>query len=121
MVACDVYVGDYSSLVSSAVLLEKPVLLTPVPEEVILKGSVIWKLRQFAPILHDAAMLGECLLKAQKEYPFDLLRELAQTVHPHPGQAARRIREEVYRLLGIHAPNGQPEGLDGVDTKRGRG
>lgn len=64
---------------------------------------VTWKVRQFAPILSDARMLRECLLKAKDGYPFEKLHQLAQTIHPYPGEAAERIRKEIYNLLGIPA------------------
>ena len=63
--------------------------------------SIIWELGQFAPIINDVRMLGDHLLQARQDYPLKRLHELAKTIHPHPGQAAKRIREEVYSLLGI--------------------
>jgi GNAT superfamily N-acetyltransferase len=106
MIACDVVLSDYTGLIEYAALLEKPIVLTPVAEELIWKDSLTWKIRQFALILSDARMLRECLLKTKDGYPFEKLHELAQTIHPHPGEAAKRIRKEIYDLLGIPASFG---------------
>lgn len=107
LVASDIVVSDYTNLVQSAVLLEKPVVLTPVPEQCIWKESITWKIREFAPILKDARRLREFLMAAQQNYPVAKLRELARMVHPHPGEAASRIRREIYGLLGIPPMPGQ--------------
>jgi hypothetical protein len=48
--------------------------------------------------------LRDCLEIAQHAYPFGRLHELAQEANPYPGQAAQRIRREVYDLLRIPAP-----------------
>jgi hypothetical protein len=101
MIACDIVISDYTCLVQSAALLEKPIILTPVPEELIWKDSVTWKIHQFAPILNDARMLREYLHNAKDDYPLDKLHELAQTIDPHPGEAPGRIRKEIYNLLRI--------------------
>jgi GNAT superfamily N-acetyltransferase len=104
LVACDVVLSDYTGLVDYAVLLEKPIILTPVPEQTIWKDSVIWKLRQFAPVLNDARRLREYLVRAREDYPRAKLHELARTVHPHRGEAVERIRREIYALLRLPPP-----------------
>jgi hypothetical protein len=101
MVASDIVVSDHTGLVEHAALLEKPIIMVPVPEGVIWRHSATWKIRQFAPILHNVHMLRECLGRAKTDYPRDKLHELALTLHPHRGEAAERIREEVYKLLRI--------------------
>ncbi len=104
LVASDMVLSDYTNLVQAAVLLRKRILLTPVPEEVIWQGSITAKVRQFAPILRDARTLHQCLRDTIQNYPFGRLHDLAQSVHPYPGQAADRIRSEIYSLLRIPAP-----------------
>ncbi|MBN2137844.1 MAG: hypothetical protein JW720_08555 [Sedimentisphaerales bacterium] len=101
LVASDIVLSDYTCLAQSAVLLEKPIILTPVPEELIWRGSVTWKIRQFAPILNDARELRQALTSAMNTYPMEKLHELAKSMNPHPGEAAVRIRKEIYDLLGI--------------------
>jgi hypothetical protein len=100
MVASDIVVSDYTGLIEYAVLLDKPLVLSPVPEALIWKGSVTAKVREFSPILQDRE-LRDCLEIAERLYPFEQLRELAREANPFPGQAAQRIRREVYDLLGI--------------------
>jgi hypothetical protein len=101
MVACDIVLTDHTSLCDAAALLEKPVIFVPVREELIWKGSIRWNLLQFAPVLKDVRKLRECLLKAKDDYPLEKLHELAKTINPHPGEAAERIRKEIYDLLKI--------------------
>jgi hypothetical protein len=104
MVASDIVISDYSGLIEYAVLLGKPLILSPVPKELIWEGSVTAKVRDFSPLLQDRQLV-DCLQIAQSSYPFDKLRELAQEANPYPGQAAQRIRREVYGLLGMRAPS----------------
>jgi GNAT superfamily N-acetyltransferase len=104
MVASDVVVSDYTGLLEYAVLLEKRILLTPVPDETIWPDSVIGKIRRLAPILKDARTLREGLLDTLQRYPAEQLGDLARSIRPHRGQAADRIRQEVYSLLRIPAP-----------------
>ncbi len=104
MVASDIVLSDYTGLVEYAVLLEKPIVLTPVPEQAIWQESILGKIRRFAPILKDAGKLRECLVDALRHYPGDQLHELARSVQPYPGQAAERIRKEIYSVLKIPAP-----------------
>jgi hypothetical protein len=104
LVASDIVVTDHTGLVENAALLEKPIIMVPVPEDRVWKHSVTWKIRQFVPILRDATMLRECLLRARTDYPRERLHELARTVHPHRGEAAERIRREIYALLRLPPP-----------------
>ena len=101
VVASDIVLSDFGSLAEYAALLRKPIVLTPVPEELIWKGSITWEIRRFAPILEDASMLGRCLVKARDDYPVGRLLDLARAIHPLAGQASTRIRREVYGLLKI--------------------
>jgi len=99
MVASDIVVSDFTSLIRSAALLKIPIILTPVPGELVWTKSVGWQVRQFAPVLRDAADLDAVLADVKKNYPFEKLRNLAATICPHAGEAAERMRKEVYRLL----------------------
>jgi hypothetical protein len=121
LVASDIVVSDYTNLVQSAALLEKPIILTPVPDDVLCQGSTTWQLRQFAPVLNDARRLREYLVETREDYPRDKLRNLARTVHPHRGEAAERIRGEIYALLRLPPPGGsrrsRRRGTDGTDRE----
>ena len=112
MVASDIVVSDYTNLVQSAALLEKRIILTPVPDQYIWKDSITWQIREFAPIMENARELRRYLIAAQEDYSVEKLRQLARLVHPHPGEAADRIRKEIYTLLGIAPP------LEGNDLGR---
>lgn len=101
MVACDIVLTDHTCLADYAILLQKPIICVPVNHEYIWKGSITWQLYQFAPILNDMRNLREALLKAKNDYPFEKLTELASSMNPCPGEAAERIRKEVYALLQI--------------------
>jgi len=104
LVASDIVISDYTGLIEYAVLLQKRIVLTPVPEDLIWQESVTGRIREFAPRLDDPRNLHQCLIEARDNYPEDKLRELAQFVHPYPGEAAGRIRREIYALLQTSAP-----------------
>jgi GNAT superfamily N-acetyltransferase len=101
MVASDIVVSDFTGLIEYAVLLERRIVLTAVPEAQIWKDSAIAEVRKFAPILDDARFLRDRLTEAQGNYPMEQLGQLARLVHPHPGEAAGRIRQAIYRVLGL--------------------
>jgi len=111
LIASDVVISDYTSLIQPAALLEKPIILTPVPEERIWTGSVNWQVRQFAPMLSDAKQLPKVLADLQAKYPMAELHRLAQTIAPHAGEAEERIRRAVYGLLGRTATPTDPKKL----------
>jgi GNAT superfamily N-acetyltransferase len=102
MVATDIVISDYTGLIEYAVLLGKPLILSPVPKELIWQGSVTAKVRDFSPLLNGRS-LRECIAVARHSYPFGKLQELAREANPYPGEAAQRIRREVYSLLGLSA------------------
>ncbi len=104
MVAADIVLSDYTGLLEGAILLQKPIVLTPVPEQLIWKHSANAKLRDFVPILNDARMLRHCLIDARNSERLDKIRKLAQAINPHPGEAAMRIRKEIYALLKLSSP-----------------
>jgi len=102
MIAADIVLSDFTCLLQSSALLQKPIILTSVPEERIWRGSVTWEIRQFAPIISDAKELGGRLEQiVLGDYPFDQLEELSKRICPDPGQAGDRIKQEIYRLLKL--------------------
>lgn len=104
IVACDIVITDHTSLCDAAALLERPIIFVPVRDELIWKGSVRWKLRQFAPVLKETQQLREVLVAAKNNYPLQKLHKLATTINPHPGEAAECIRKQIYDLLKISPP-----------------
>ncbi len=103
MIAADIVISDYTGLIEYAVLLNKPIILTPVPDNNIWKDSIIGKIRQFAPLLNNPKRLREYLMNALSNYPLPKLLELNKDIYCHPGEAAVRIRQEIYSLLKIPA------------------
>jgi hypothetical protein len=99
MVASDIVVSDFTGLLQYAVLLEKPIVLTPVPKQAMWEDFVATRIRKIVPMLPNAQSLRERLADARERYPREKVREIAEFVHPHPGEAAGRIRKEIYRLL----------------------
>jgi GNAT superfamily N-acetyltransferase len=101
MVACDIVVSDFTGLIEYAVLLQRRIVLTPVPNTQIWQESAVAEVRKFALILDDARFLRDRLTEAQANYPMEQLGQLARLVHPYPGEAAGRIRKPIYKVLGL--------------------
>ena len=104
MLACDIIITDHTSLQVHGILLEKPIICVPIPDDFIWKGSATWKVREFAPVVEDMRKLRETLLDAKNNYPMDRLEQLASEMNPYPGQSAERIRKEIYKLLELTPP-----------------
>jgi len=108
MVACDVLLTDFTSLALRGALLEKPTVYVPVPDGILEKGSLVWRLRDISPqIQSDASDLRACLLKAIRQFslPLDKLREIARDVNSHPGRSRERCLDELYALLRLPPPH----------------
>ena len=106
MLACDIILTDHTSLQAYGILLEKPLICVPVPDDIIWRDSATWKVREFAPVLDDMRNLRKALLEAKTNYPMDRLKQLASEMNPYPGQSAERIRKEIYELLDLTPPKG---------------
>jgi|GEM_PF-756432 len=104
MVASDILLTDHTSLGVHGVLLGKPFVFTPVPDELVEAGTVIRQIRDISPILRpDASDLEQALRRARNDYPFDKLREIASQMNSCPNEAADRVREEMYAQLALPA------------------
>ena len=102
MVACDVLLTDYTSLALHGILLGRPAVYIPIPDDFLVEGSLVWRYRELSPALKpDASNLGECLEKALNDYPADRLRELATDVNSYPGQSFKLMRKELYDVLQL--------------------
>ena len=112
MVAADIVLSDYTSLVQAAVLLAKPIVVTPVSRALMMKGSVTDQVFAFAPVLHQARDLETVLDQARTAYPMSQLHRLAAWMHPHAGQALENAAREIYFLLKVpslvHTGSGRP-------------
>jgi len=101
MVACDIIVTDHTCLAEYGVLLEKPIIRVPVPDECIWKDSITWKIGEFAPVLDDMRNLRKALREATTDYPLDKLKALAKQMNPYAGQSTERVKKEIYEILGL--------------------
>lgn len=102
MVACDVLLTDYSSLALHGILLGRPAVYIPIPDDFLVPGALVWRYRELSPTLKpDASNLRECLYQALNDYPVDKLRELAGDVNSYPGECAQRMRKELYAVLKL--------------------
>jgi hypothetical protein len=105
MIACDVILTDQTSLALHGVLLERPVVYAPIPDGLLEKGTLVWRLREISPkIKPDASDLRDRLLDAIHNYPIEALRELANDINSYPGKSAERVLKEVYCLLRLPIP-----------------
>jgi len=104
MVASDIIVSDQTSLSLFGVILDRPIITVPIPDEQLTKGALLWRLREFSPTIKpDASDLRDRLIEAMENYPHDKLRELAKDINSYPGQAAKRAKREIYKILNIPA------------------
>lgn len=101
LVASDVLITDHTSLSIYGVLAGKPMIWSPVPDEVIQEGSALWKLRAICHILEDPRRLGEELAHALTEFPHDRLGELASEINSRPGRSRQLVRELIFGLLDL--------------------
>ena len=102
LVACDVLLTDYTSLALHGIILGRPAVYIPIPDDFLIEGALVWRFRELSPILKpDASNLKECLYQALNEYPTDKLRQLAEDVNSYPGQSTPRIIKELYDVLKL--------------------
>lgn len=102
MIASDIILADHTSLALHGVLLGRPFVYCPVPDELVEAGTVIRQIRDISPTIRaDASNLRQALLEASDNYPLDKLPEIATQMNSCPHRAADRIREEVYEQLQL--------------------
>lgn len=102
MIASDVVLTDHTSLALHGALLGLPFVCCPVPEELVETGTVIRHIRDISPTIQpDASDLRQALRSARNGYPFETLGGIASQINSCPHQAVKRIREELYRELGL--------------------
>jgi len=100
MIACDILISDHTSLSLHGISLNKPVILSPFPIEIIQKGWLTWKLKEFAPCLNiDASDLRQKLNWTIEYYPLDKLKDLGKEINSYPGKAKELYKKEILDLL----------------------
>jgi hypothetical protein len=115
MIACDVIITDHTSLAVHGVLVNKPIIRVPVPDEYIWQGSITWEIGLFAPILNDMRRLRDVILNALQNYPMDKLQKLSREINPYPGESGARVSKEVYSLLKLDPPKYTCSGSDEME------
>lgn len=101
LIASDCVVSDYCGLIEYAVRLQKPLVFTPTPAELIWKSSLMWKARQSFPVITDATQLPTAIETAMAmPHPIDTL-PTASTAEKHPGTTETNIRREICALLNL--------------------
>ncbi len=101
MVASDLAVTDNTSLSATYCQLHKPLAFIALPEDTVPPGSTVAQLYSISPHLESPAELESMIDQVLKDYPYDKLKQTAHEVNSLPGEAAGRIRRELYRLLDL--------------------
>lgn len=105
LVASDCVLGDHGSVTQYAAGLGKPVLLNPGSVLDVRKGSLADLLWKSASVLDPARSLrGQVdeLLAGGARRRFTTIEKRITSM---PGEAAARLREEIYRILGMPEPD----------------
>jgi CDP-glycerol glycerophosphotransferase (TagB/SpsB family) len=99
VVASDVAVSDHTSLCLYFVLLDKPVILTPVSSEYIMKGSSFDRLKKISPHMSSADELEYLIDSAVSLNSGDEYAALKSIICSYPRASRSRYKEEIYELL----------------------
>jgi hypothetical protein len=108
LVAADKVIGDFGSVTFTAAASGVPVLLAAFPDEDVVSGSPLELLGRIAPRLDLAASLERQVNDAGAFYSPERYEALHERITSRPGQAARLMRQEMYRLLGLTEPDAAP-------------
>ncbi|MFI0479077.1 hypothetical protein [Actinomadura sp. 9N215] len=101
LVAADRVVGDHGSATCYAAALGVPVLLGAFPEDSVAPGSHVARLGAVAPRVDWDRPLRPQLEDAAHAYRPDVHEAIRDDISSRPGQAARLIRGEMYRLMRL--------------------
>jgi hypothetical protein len=104
IVATDYVIGDHGSVSTYAASIGVPVLHTELPHGEIDEQSAQAFVATQAPRLVGSAGLESQLRRAVRELPDDWADTVAARLTSRPGQAHRRLREEMYAQLGLPVP-----------------
>ena len=101
MIASDMVITDHTSLSLMYALLGKPMLFVDVPGTTLVQGNPGHRLAQILPKLSFVADLAKDIERARDNFPREEVAAIAEDILSYPGEAAKRIRAEVHRLLGL--------------------
>lgn len=105
LVASDCVIGDHGSVTQYAAGLGKPVLLNPGSALDVRKGSIADKLWKLAQVLDPARSLRGQVDDLVATHSRRRLPAIEKRITSMPGKAGARLREEIYRILGIPEPD----------------
>jgi hypothetical protein len=109
--AADVVVGDHGSATVYAAAAGVPVLRAPWAADSVGVGSAVAALAEVAPAVTNAEPLRCQLDTAAAAFTDEAGRVVAARVTSEPGQAARLLRTQMYRLLDLAEPGGAAEAV----------
>ena len=102
LVAADVAVTDHTSLAATFSLLNKPMAFVPLRDGLLVEGTMVKRLYDELPHLDRADQLEEIIRQVRSPaYPMDGHRAAARLILSFPGEAAVRMRAEIYRVLNL--------------------
>ena len=103
MVAADIFVTDFTSMGLNAVILKKPLIFTPFPDDCVAHDGLIWRLREKCPVLkEDASDLKLKLHDTLKNYSFDIFKVIANEINSELNNASNLYKQEINKLLNLH-------------------
>ncbi|TDC62019.1 hypothetical protein E1200_27250 [Actinomadura sp. GC306] len=101
LVAADVLLGDHGSVTCYGAAIGVPVLLGTFPEDAVAPGTHVAGLGAFAPRADWDRPLAPQLEEAVHAFTGRVHAAMRDAVSSRPGEAARLIRGEMYRLLRL--------------------
>ncbi|WP_433473928.1 hypothetical protein ACQPZP_34780 [Spirillospora sp. CA-142024] len=101
LVAADVLVGDHGSVTCYGAAIGVPVLLGTFPEDAVAPGTHVAGLGAFAPRVDWERPLAPQLEEATHAFSGRIHAAMRGAISSRPGEAARLIRGEMYRLLRL--------------------
>jgi hypothetical protein len=101
LAAADAAISDHTSLATAFALLGKPLAFVSVAASALEVNSTMSRLIAVSPTLSDPSELEGVIDSMLAVGPLPELRAIASQVVSHPGHAASRTRDELYRALAI--------------------
>jgi len=104
MVASDVAVTDQSSMSVMFAMTQRPMVFIAMDKGTVRDGSPVWQLQQICPTLASPQQLHEKVEQAFAKFSTKVMRQVTKRLCAYPGQAADRIRHELYGVLRLPQP-----------------
>jgi hypothetical protein len=108
LLAADRIIGDHGSVTYYGAAMGVPAALGAFPEEDVASGSHIARLGRIAPRLDWQKPLRPQVDGADKNYCTDIYKSLQNDLSSKPGESARILRREMYRLMRLPEPTHPP-------------